>query len=83
MDTEIEKEFYILFDHYNKNNNDFENAIKKDYVVALCHMYLSLRNEIELPFIKEGHIFDWKEFETNLNLDFVNNALKRAASARK
>jgi len=71
-------EFKKLFHTYNQENSTYENSLKKDFVIALCHMYLSLKSEDELPFLKNQHVFDWKEFESNLNLEFVNNTLKKA-----
>jgi len=72
LNARICKEFKELFHTYNQENSKYENSLKKDFVIALCHMYLSLKSEEELPFLKSGHVFDWKEFESNLNLEFVN-----------
>lgn len=72
LDDKIKSGFNELFMNYNKNQNSYESGLRKDFVIALCHMYLSLKNEEELPFQKDGHVFDWKEFESNLNLNFVN-----------
>lgn len=73
LNDRITKEFKELFHTYNQENSKYENSLKKDFVIALCHMYLSLQSEEELPFLKSGHVFDWKEFESNLNLEFVNS----------
>jgi len=78
LDDKIKIEFKELFQNYNKSQNNYESGLRKDFVIALCHMYLSLKNEEELPFQKDGHVFDWKEFESNLNLNFVNEILKKA-----
>merc|ERR1719264_618427 len=72
LDDKIAQEFKDLFHNYNTKQANYESGLRKDFVIALCHMYLSLKNEAELPFQKDGHVFDWKEFESNLNLNFVN-----------
>ena len=72
LDDKISQEFKDLFHNYNTKQSNYESGLREDFVIALCHMYLSLKNENELPFQKDGHVFDWKEFESNLNLNFVN-----------
>ena len=83
LNNELTREFSILVNHFKENGDNQDQALKKDYAIALSHMYLSQRNEVQLPFLKDGHIFDWKEFENSQNQDYVNNILKKASDEFK
>ena len=78
LDKLLEEEFFTLLKDFNSHGDNLDQALKKDYSIALGHMYLSLRNEQRLPFIENEHIFDWKDFENSLNLDYIKNLLSKA-----
>lgn len=44
LNAKISQEFKKLFHTYNQENSKYESSLKKDFVIALCHMYLSLMN---------------------------------------
>ena len=79
----LEEEFFFLLQDFNHHGEKLDQALKKDYSIALGHMYLSLRNEQSLPFIENEHIFDWKDFENSLNLDYIKNLLNKANDEAK
>jgi hypothetical protein len=53
------------------------SSLARDYGTALCHMYVSLENEKELPFLDQNHIFDWKEFEGCKDDEFTKKFLPK------
>lgn len=80
LNSQIKEELSGLVKFLNKLTQG-GSQLARDYGTALCHMYVSLENEKELPFLDQNHIFDWKEFEGCKDDEFTKKYMPKVTAS--
>lgn len=78
LQPELAREMSYLVEFHAQKGHTLVNEIKRELSIGLCDLFLSVHSEKEFVFMKQGIPFDWHQFETNFNMNFVNNTLQRA-----
>jgi hypothetical protein len=80
IEPELRKETHYLIEYHGQRGHTFSSEINKELSIGLAHLFLSSESGVEFSFKKNGIPFDWRQFEQNLTLEFVNSVLRRAGS---
>jgi len=75
INEELLKDFSNAITDY-KNSEELNEDIKREYTYILGRLNLCLESETELPFIKDGYLFNVYEFVRELDMKFIENMLK-------
>lgn len=79
LQPELENEMSILVQFLAQRGQNMNAEIRREMSIGLCDLFLSVRSEQEFVFMKqEGIPFDWNQFESNFNMNFVNSTLQKA-----
>jgi hypothetical protein len=78
IDPELKKETHYLIEYHSQRGHTFSPEINKELSIGLAHLYLSSESAVEFSFKTNGIPFDWRCFEQNLTLEYVNSVLRRA-----
>lgn len=80
IEPELRKETHFLVEFQSQRGHTFSSEINKELSIGLAHLFLSSESSNEFSFKKNGIPFDWRQFEQNLTLEYVNTVLRRAMS---
>jgi len=82
IQPELRKETGYLIEFQAQRSHTFAADLNKDLCVGLAHLSLSADSEQEFMFKKNGIPFDWRQFENNLTVEYVNTVLRKALTRR-
>lgn len=80
IEPELRKETHYLIEYHSQRGHTFASEINKELSIGLAHLYLSSESATEFSFKTGGIPFDWRQFEQNLTLEYVNSTLRKALS---
>lgn len=78
IDPELKKEARFLIEFQAQRGHTFSPDVSKELKIGLAHLYLSANSSDEFSFKKNGIPFDWRQFEHNLSVNYIESVLKRA-----
>lgn len=78
IEPELENDLRKLLTFYLHKSDQLSHEVKREFSIGLCDLFLSVRSQQEFQFLSQGIPYDWHQFETNFNMNFVNSTLTRA-----
>ena len=77
---ELRKETRFLIEFQSQRAHTFSPDLNKELAIGLGHLYLSSESDTEFMFKNNGIPFDWRQFENDLNMEYINGILAKALS---
>jgi serine/threonine-protein kinase ULK/ATG1 len=77
INQELSQETIYLNQFYQAKSYSFPQELRQELAVGLAHLWISAKNETELPPYQENIPFDWNQFENSLTNHHAETVLQR------
>ena len=78
IESPLQAEVSQLVAHYHQLKYNLDPHMKKEVSTAFGHMYLGAHSGARFPYLNQGIVFDWRDFDNKMTQNYFDDLLSRA-----
>ncbi len=78
IESPLQAEVGSLIAHYHQIKYSLDPSMAREVAATFCHLYLGAHSSARFPYVNQGIIFDWRDFDNKLTPNYIEDLLSKA-----